>query len=166
MKNFLKITCCLLATTAIVSCKQDPKTDKMELQEQVEDTLPAVVEPVVEEKPVVKKEKVVKKKKTKAQIKAESVKKLTLELKSKGLPTFNETPAMIYIKNYEKYVADYRKAVEANDMDSFLKLSDASSALTRQYRTLLNSLEGEEVAKMSRYMQEKSKQIDALSANM
>ncbi|WP_378188053.1 hypothetical protein ACE939_06440 [Aquimarina sp. W85] len=166
MRNFLKITFFVLATATIVSCKKDPKSDSTELQEQMVDTLPVVEEPVVVEKPVVKKKKVVKKQKTKEEIQAESIKKLTIEMKSKGLPTFKESPAMIYIKRYEKYVADYKRAVEANDMDSFLKLSDASSALSREYRSLLNSLEGEDVEKMSKYMQAKSKQIDALSAKM
>jgi len=78
----------------------------------------------------------------------------------------NHGMAKKYIYDYENYVARYRKAVAAKDMDSFLRLSDASSSLSRQYTKLMSILPGEEIEKLSQYMDIKSKQLNQLSSQM
>ena len=145
----------------ISSCKKDPKTDTLDVQETVQDSTEVAAEEVVEEKkPVVKKKKKTTKKKKKV-----SPEDRTMRIPGTRLTTDNSY-AKKYIRDYEKYVSNYRKAVEAHDMDSFLKLSDASSDLSRQYNRLINILPGEEIEKLSTYMQVKSKQLAALSAKM
>ncbi|WP_103068655.1 hypothetical protein [Aquimarina sediminis] len=145
---------------SVISCKKDPKSDKLEVVEEVvQDSTIVIAEEVVEEKkPVVKK----KKKTTK--------KKSTTKDKTLRIPgTFDSTDNSYvkkYVRDYERYVSNYKKAVESNDMDSFLKLSDASSDLTRQYSRLMNILPGEEITKLSEYMQVKSEQLAKLSDSM
>ncbi len=156
-KNFLTAFICVLLI-GVTSCKKDPKTDKLEVVEEVQDSTQIAVEEVVEEKkPVVKKKKTTKKKK-------DNVDK-PLRIPGTSEKT-NNSYSKKYIKDYEKYVANYKKAVEAHDMDSFLKLSSASSDLSRQYTRLMSILPGEEIEKLSKYMAVKSKQINALSEQM
>lgn len=81
-------------------------------------------------------------------------------------PSFDNTEARKYVRDYEAYVSNYRKAVKAKDMESFLELNEASNNLTKQYRNLINKLSAEEIDKMSKYMQENTKQIDQLSSQM
>ncbi len=156
MKNvFLTSFVCVLLMSAI-SCKKDPKSDTLEVKEELVDTT-AVVEDVVEEKkPIAKK----KKKETKKKPKKETI------ALPPGTPNFTSVEARKYVRDYEAYVADYKKAVKSKDMDSFIELSEASSSLTRQYRILISKLSGEEMDKMSKYIQAKSKQIDELSKQM
>ncbi|MDH7446656.1 hypothetical protein [Aquimarina sp. 2201CG14-23] len=154
MRNiFLSSLLCLLFAS-IVSCKKDPKSDKLEVVEEVVDSTDVAEEVVEEKKPVVKKKKK-KKKKPKT------------DIVPPGAPSFENTAARKYVRDYEAYVANYKKAVEAKaDMDAFLKLSEASSSLTKQYRTLISTLSGDEIEKMSKYIQKKSQQIDALNKQM
>jgi len=117
-----------------------------------------VVEVVEEKKPVVKKKK---KKPKKKKPKTEAIKVPA------GAPSFSSVAARKYIRDYEAYVVKYKKAVESKaDMDAFLKLSKSSSDLTKQYRKLISTLPADEIEKMSKYMQKKTKQIDALSRQM
>lgn len=158
MKNILLSTFLCLMFMFVASCKKDPKSDKVEVVEEVVDSTD-VVEVVEEKKPVVKKKK--KKKTTKKKTKTE-----VIEVPA-GAPSFSSVAARKYIRDYEAYVAKYKKAVESKaDMDSFLKLSKASSSLTKQYRELISTLPAGEIEKMSKYMQKKTKQIDALSRQM
>ncbi|MBW1296566.1 hypothetical protein [Aquimarina litoralis] len=156
MKNILLSSLLCLLLSFAVSCKKDPKSDKVEAIEEVVDSTD-VVEVVEEKKPEVKKKKKPKKKKPKKdEIKVPA-----------GAPTFDSKEARKYIRDYEAYVSKYKKAVESKaDMDAFLKLSESSSNLTKQYRKLISTLSADEIEKMSKYMQEKTKQIDALSRQM
>lgn len=156
MKKTFLITLASFSVFLIASCNKDPKSDKKELKEAVTDTTQVVA--VEEEKPI----EPVKKKTTK---KTTKPKKKTVKLPA-GMSSITDKAAIKYIQDYERYVANYKKAVEANDMDSFLKLNEASSSLTKQYTALMTKLSGEDIEKISNYMQEKSKQIDALSAQM
>ncbi|WP_108867277.1 hypothetical protein [Aquimarina aquimarini] len=142
------------------SCKKDPKADKLDVVEVVKDSTNVAVEEVVEEK---KPEKPKKKKATKK--KTVETKEKTTRIPGTSFSTDNSF-AKKYIKDYERYVANYKKAVEANDMDSFLKLSDASSSLSKQYTRLISVLPGEEIEKLSKYMQVKSDQLTKLSEKM
>ncbi len=156
MKNIVLGSLLFLLLASVVSCKKDPKTDKEEIIEEVVDSTD-VVEVIEEKKPVVKKKKIPKKKKPKKKV---------IEVPP-GAPTFESEVARKYVRDYEAYVTKYKKAVEAKaDMDSFLKLSEASSSLTRQYRKLISTLPAGEIEKMSKYMNEKAKQIDALNRQM
>ncbi|WP_299242462.1 hypothetical protein [uncultured Aquimarina sp.] len=158
MKNILLSSLLCLLLVSVVSCKKDPKSDKVEVVEEVADSTD-VVEVVEEKKPVVKKKK--KKKTTKKKPKTN-----VIEVPA-GAPSFNSTAARKYVRDYEAYVSKYKKAVESKaDMDAFLKLSKSSSDLTNQYRKLISTLPAGEIEKMSKYMQEKTKQIDALSRQM
>ncbi|MBQ4822520.1 hypothetical protein [Aquimarina sp. MMG016] len=157
MKRIVLITFLNLAALLAVSCKKDPKTDKIEVKEEVQDTIPVMQ--VEDEKPSVK--KVTKKKKKKKKTTPKKVIKVP-----PGAPTFDDTEARRYVRDYEAYVAQYKKAVAANDMDSFLKLSDASSSLNRQYKSLITKLSSEEMDKMVKYMEKKTKQIDELTKKM
>ncbi|WP_378175068.1 hypothetical protein [Aquimarina sp. SS2-1] len=159
MKNIILSSLVCLLLISVVSCKKDPKTDKKEevIEEVVDST--DVVEVVEEKKPVVKKKK--KKKTTKTKPKTN-----VIEVPA-GAPSFKNTAARKYVRDYEAYVTKYKKAVESKaDMDAFLKLSKLSSDLTSQYRKLISILPADEIEKMSKYMQEKTKQIDALSRQM
>ncbi len=154
MKNIFFLCLFLLI---MVSCKKDPKTDKLEVVEEIVDSTDVVAEEIVAEEPVAKKKKKpVAKKKPKD-------KKIAVP---PGAPTFNSRAARKYIRDYEAYIANYKKAVKAKDMDSFLELNEASSSLTKQYRSLISTLSGEEIKKMSKYIQAKSKQIEELSKQM
>ncbi|MBP2832080.1 hypothetical protein J8281_07740 [Aquimarina sp. U1-2] len=151
------------------SCKKDPKATNFEAVEYPVDS--TYVEG--ENKGVVIKNASTKKKKksyTKKKKKNNTKRKTAKDDAVIRIPgTFERTSnsyAKKYIKDYERYVANYKKAVEANDMDSFLKLSNASSDLSRQYNRLMSILPGEEIEKLSQYMEVKSKQINALSAKM
>ena len=160
MKKYLLSTI-IIGTTLVLSCKSDPKTDKQDLKEAVEDTTEVVdveVDEIVEEKKPVKK-KITKKKKT------TTTKKETYKV-SAGAPTFSDAAARKYIIDYEKYVAAYKKAVEANDMESLVKLNDASKSLNQQYNALIEKLSAEELAKMSNYIQKKTQQLNELSEKM
>ncbi|MGY3793140.1 hypothetical protein [Aquimarina sp. 433] len=155
MKNILLSSLLCLLLSFAVSCKKDPKEDKVEVVEEVVDSTD-VVEVVEEKKPVVKKKKKPKKKPKTEEIKLPA-----------GAPSFDSQEAKKYIRDYEAYVAKYKKAVESKaDLDAFLKLSESSTSLTKQYRKLISTLPAEEMEKMSKYMQEKTKQIDALSRQM
>ncbi|WP_299253900.1 hypothetical protein [uncultured Aquimarina sp.] len=156
MKNIVLVSFLCLLLVSVTSCKKDLKSDKVEVVEEVVDSTD-VVEVVEEKKPVVKKKKKTIKKKPK-----------TNEIKvPAGAPSFNSVAARKYVRDYEAYVAKYKKAVESKaDMDSFLKLSEASSSLTKQYRKLISTLPAGEIEKMSKYIQKKTKQIDALSRQM
>ncbi|MFD2561999.1 hypothetical protein [Aquimarina rubra] len=156
MKNIVLSSLLCLFLVSVASCKKDPKTDQVEVIEEVVDSTD-VVEVVEEKKPVVKKKKKTTKKKKKATV---------IEVPA-GAPSFKSTAARKYVRDYEAYVANYKKAVESKgDMDAFLKLSKSSSDLTNQYRKLISTLPADEMEKMSKYMQEKTKQIDALSRQM
>ncbi|WP_109852754.1 hypothetical protein [Aquimarina sp. AU58] len=155
----LSIFLCLILLS-VVSCKKDPKTDTVDPVEIPRgDTSNFIEETEKEKKPVVKK----KKKTTKD-------KKATEDDNTLHIPgifdTTDNSYSKKYIKDYERYVENYKKAVEANDMDSFLKLSDASSDLSKQYNRLMNILPGEEIQKLSEYMQVKSEQLAELSSKM
>lgn len=160
MKSPILTVFICLVLLCVFSCKKDPKSDKMYAVEVVEDSTNLAVEEVIEEKkPVVKK----KKKSTKK-------KKANEDDKTMRIPgTFDSTDNSFskkYIRDYERYMANYKKAVEASDMDSFLKLSDASSDLSRQYNRLMNILPGDEIGKLSEYMQVKSEELAKLSEQM
>ncbi len=146
---------------SVFSCMKDPKSDKVDaIKEVAEDSTKIAVEEVVEEKkPVVKKKKTTKKKK-------KTVRK-DVTMRIPGTPNSTDNSySKKYIKDYERYVSNYKKAVNAHDMDSFLKLNSASSDLSRQYSRLMSILPGEEIEKLSLYMQVKSKQLADLSAKM
>jgi len=150
----------------LVSCKSEPKVDKeaIERAKAIQDSIEKSKLVVVEEPE--KKKKVVKKKKKK------KISKETIEVKQKvislpaGTPNFKNIDARRYVLDYEAYVSQYRKAVEASDMDSFLKLSKASSSLNSQYKTLISKLSGEEVDMILSYMDKKTKQINELTNRM
>lgn len=156
----LSIFLCMILLS-VVSCKKDPKTDNTLDPVEIPrgDTSDFIEETQEEKKPVVKKKKKITKDK-----------KTTKDDNTLHIPgTFDTTDnsySKKYIKDYERYVANYKKAVEANDMDSFLKLSDASNDLSKQYNRLMNILPGEEIQKLSEYMQVKSEQLAELSSKM
>ncbi|MHA7057103.1 hypothetical protein ACWGOQ_0007785 [Aquimarina sp. M1] len=161
MKNFVSSSLVCLLLVSVISCKKDPKSDKEEVIEEVieevTDSTDVVEEVVEEKKTVVKKKKKPRKKKPKSNV---------VEVPA-GAPIFESMAARKYIRDYETYVLKYKKAVESKaDMDAFLKLSESSSDLTKQYRKLISTLPAGEIEKMSKYMQEKTKQIDALSRQM
>ncbi len=166
MKKIFFVT--LLAVTLLfaISCKKDPKTSNFEAVEYPVDStyIEGEDKGVIIKNPATKKKPVAKKKKTTAK------KKTTEEDGVMRIPgTFertNNSYSKKYIRDYEKYVSNYKKAVEAHDMDSFLKLNDASSDLSKQYTRLMSILPGEEIEKLSKYIEIKSKQINALSAKM
>ncbi|MFC5045243.1 hypothetical protein ACFSTE_17035 [Aquimarina hainanensis] len=152
------IALCLILLVAF-SCKKDPKTDKVEQIETTQDTTAVAEEEVVEKKKTPKPRKVTKKKKA---VKKEEKE----EVKIAGVPTFTDSQAKKYVRDYEAYIANYKKAVEAHDMDSFLKLNEASSNLSRQYSQLITKLSGEDIEKLSRYVQAKSAQVAKLAEKM
>ncbi len=159
----------ILLCTALLanfSCKKDPKSDKLEVVEKVEDSTAVAVEEIVEEKKpaVKKKKKTVKKNKNDGKKEFERNSKF-IPIPGTGAKTSN-TDAKKYIKDYERYISNYKKAVEAKDMDSFLKLNEASSDLTKQYNSLMTKLSGQEIENISKYMQIKSAQLNKLSAQM
>ncbi len=153
---------------SVFSCKKDPKTDNLDTVEFARGDTSDFVEEVEEEK----KPEVKKNKKTTKQKKSDLDGKKDIEKANKLIPIpgtsgyTKNSAAKKYIKDYEAYVANYKKAVEAHDMDSFLKLNEASSDLTKQYNSLMTKLSGEEIENISKYMQAKSKQLNALSAKM
>ncbi|WP_106792135.1 hypothetical protein [Aquimarina sp. Aq78] len=152
-----------LALLSVVSCKKEVKTDTLEPVEVARGDTSDFIEEVDEESEAKKKKKSTKKKKP-------AKKESTTDDKTLHIPgtfdTTDNTYSKKYIKDYERYVTNYKKAVEANDMDSFLKLSDASSDLSKQYNRLMNILPGEEIEKLSEYMQVKSEQLAELSSKM
>ncbi len=159
MKNTILITFLSLIMLSFVSCKQDPKSDKLDAVETVKDSTSVAVEEVVEDvKPVVKKKKTPKKKKT---VKVDK----PMRIPGTSYSTKN-VDAKSYIKNYERYVSNYRKAVTSQNTEAFFKLSDESNNLTKQYNRLMSKLPGEEIEKLSKYMQIKSQQLAELSAKM
>lgn len=159
-KTFLLALVGFIIIAIVSSCKGDPKSDKQELKEAVKDTTAVVA--VEEEKP--EKEPVKSKPKKK---KSKPKPKKTQEIKlPKGMTSITDEAAKKYIRDYERYVVNYKKAVDANDMDSFLKLNDASSSLSRQYNSLMSTLSGEDIEKISKYMQEKTVQLNKLSEKM
>lgn len=151
----------------IIACQGDPKSDKLELKEAVEDT--TAVAKVEEKKAKVK--KVVKKKRRKSTKKKSSAvavatpKKVEIVVPS-NMVEVEDAAARKYINDYENYVSSYKKAVDANDMDSFLKLSDASSNLTKQYQSMVSRLSEKDMELLSSYMLEKTKQLNELSKRM
>jgi hypothetical protein len=161
MKTPVLIISICLALSSVISCKKEVKTDSFDTVEVPRGDTSNFIEEVDEESKVKKKKKSTKKNKP---TKKEGDDKI---LHIPG--TFDETDnphSKKYIRDYERYVANYKKAVEAKDMDSFLKLSDASSDLSRQYSKLMNILPGKEIEKLSEYMQVKSEQLAELSSKM
>ncbi len=156
------------ATLFNFSCKKDPKSDKLEVVEKVEDSTAVAVEEVVEEekKPVVKKKKKPVKKDKQDGKKEYEKTGVFISIPGTGGATTSNTDAKKYIRDYERYISEYKKAVEAKDMDSFLKLNEASSNLTKQYNSLMTKLSGEDIENISKYMQVKTKQLNELSAQM
>lgn len=168
MKNFIFGIFLCLFLSLIISCKNDPKPDQTETVEVAVDSID-VVEAVVEEeevvekkKPVAKKEKETSKKKKTTTTKKPEKKQIT----GPGIPSFDSSLARTYVRNYETYIVNYKKAVNANDMDSFLKLSEASSDLTKQYNQLVSKLSSEDMQKLSKYMQAKTVQLNKISESM
>ncbi len=155
MKNIFFISFFLIFSIVVVSCNKDVKSSEgSEITEEVIDSIVVVdevAEPIVEE---VVKEKVKPKKK-----------KVT-QPTGPGIPLFSGDEAKKYVREYERYVRNYKKAVEAKDMESFLNLNKASSSLSRQYNSLISKLPPEEIQKLSDYMQIKSKQLNKLSEQM
>jgi hypothetical protein len=161
--SILTIFLCLLLLS-VVSCKKESKTDNLETVEVARGDTSDFIEEVDEEPEVKKKKKPTKNKKsTKKEDATDGNKALHIP---GTFDTTDNTYSKKYIKDYERYVVNYKKAVEANDMDSFLKLSDASSDLSKQYNRLMNILPGEEIEKLSEYMQIKSEQLTELSSKM
>jgi hypothetical protein len=164
MKTPILIIFFCLVLVSVVSCKKESKTDNLDTVEIPRGDTSDFIEEVDEEPEVKKKKKPTKKKKPAKKGNATDDDK---ELRIPG--TFDATDnsySKKYIRDYERYVVNYKKAVEANDMDSFLKLSDASSDLSKQYTRLMNILPGEEIEKLSEYMQVKSEQLAELSSKM
>ncbi len=153
------ITFLCIALGSIISCKKDPKSDKLEPVEVAKDSTEVVEEVVEEKKPITKKKTTTKKKKKSTTVDG------AMRIPGTSEST-NNSYVKKYIRDYEKYIANYKKAVDAQDMDSFLKLSSASSDLSRQYNRLMSILPGEEIEKLSNYMQVKSRQLAELSAKM
>jgi len=187
MKKLIFLFSLLMFGFSSVSCKNEAKAEK---EIQMEDSLDAIIvnassnkkkeiedEEVTKEVEIekhVKKKKEVAKKDKKEEVAKENKKDSepkygkdggNMNIPGTSLST-NNGMAKKYIYDYEKYVVRYRKAVEAKDMDSFLRLSDASSALSKQYTRLMSILPGEEIEKLSRYMNVKSRQLDLLSSQM
>ncbi|PKV50779.1 hypothetical protein ATE84_2845 [Aquimarina sp. MAR_2010_214] len=158
----LTISLCL-ALLCIVSCKKETKTENFEAVEVARGDTSDFIEEVEEESEVKKKKKPTKKKKPAKKENATDDKALHIP---GTFDTTNNSYSKKYIKDYERYVVNYKKAVEANDMDSFLKLSDASNDLSKQYNRLMSILPGEEIEKLSEYMQVKSEQLAELSSKM
>lgn len=161
MKKSILISLLCLIVLCVTACKKDPKMDQVNPEEIIQDSLKVATEKVEEEKKPVEKKKP-KKKKPKKDAKK---KNQPTSIPGTSLSTSNED-AKKYIKNYERYVSNYRKAVESKDTESFFKLSDESNALTQQYNQLMSKLPGEEIEKLSKYMQIKSDQLAELSAQL
>ncbi len=158
MKKNIFISFLSIILLFAISCKKDIKLDKLDTVEVVKDTTEVVIE---EKKPEVQKPK--KKKKTTSKKKGNSNKSMRIP----GTSWYTDNAdSKKYIKDYERYVYNYKKAVNAHDMDSFIKLGKASSSLSKQYLSLMSKLPGDEIEKLSEYMKVKSNQIDELSKKM
>ena len=170
MKLLYRIFSFLISSFVFISCHSDPKSDKVTLN-RVKDSIITTKESSIAEKQEEvksKKKKVLDtsikniKKQSKFKPKNEKVK---IDLPS-GAPSFKGDEARRYVRDYERYVSNLKKAVEAKDIESFLKLGDASSNLTKQYNTLIGKLPADEIAKMSKYMKQKTRQLDELTKKM
>ncbi|WP_281991091.1 hypothetical protein [Aquimarina aggregata] len=165
-KNIFATFLCLMLVI-VVSCKKDPKSDKVDIIETAVDSTAIAAEEALKEKAISQKKKKSTKKKSSKKSGAKKNKKSTKLVRIPGTSASTKNAdVQKYIRDYEKYMSNYKKAVEASDMDSFLKLNSASNSLTKQYDLLINKLPGEEIEKLSQYMQVKSKQMNALSAQM
>lgn len=161
MRNIKKVffSCFLSLLLFAVSCKKDPKSDKIEISEEVLDSTLVDSTAIVEiEKPVVKKKKKeTKKKTTKKKTKTEII------AVPPGAPAFESVEARKYVRDYERYVANYKRAVEGNDLNAIIKLSDTGNGLIKQYKTVVSKLSKNELVKMNSYVESKSRQIKALA---
>jgi len=174
MKNIIFPLFLVLMILSVASCKKDPKSDKEKLKS-VENPVDSTMVKDANKEVVVQKPTTTKKKKkptsskksssTKTKKKSKATVDGTMRIPGTSFSTDNSMSKK-YIRDYESYVRNYKKAVDAKDMDSFLKLSDASSSLSRQYTRLISVLPGEEIEKLSTYMQVKSKQLDKLSSKL
>ncbi|MDY8136368.1 hypothetical protein [Aquimarina sp. 2201CG5-10] len=153
MKKSILTTFLCFTLLSMISCKKDAKVEQPEVEEVVED-VPKITE-TTEEEPVKKVKKTPKKK----------PKKKESDLPP-GTPTFSDAAAKKYVRDYEAYITKYKKAIKDDDMDALLELGKASSSLNQQYNSLISKLSGEEIEKLSKYVQTKSKQIGELTKDM
>lgn len=153
-------------SSLLFSCKKDPKQDKEPIIEEVVDSTEikeAVIPKLIEEEKVLEK-KIVKKKNEKTHDGDKKYSRTTNKIPlPPGAPDIQDQIVRKYIRDYENYIVEYRKAVNSDDFDTFLKLSKTSSKLTDQYRSVVDRLSGDDVKMMSDYIKKKTKEIEEIS---
>ncbi|GGX16223.1 hypothetical protein [Aquimarina muelleri] len=83
-----------------------------------------------------------------------------------GVPSFSDKNVQEYVNAYEAYIEDYKKAVESKDMTAFASLGQKGQELGTKAQEVMGNLSGEDVTKLSEYMQKKSEQLQELSQKM
>lgn len=83
-----------------------------------------------------------------------------------GVPSFSDKNVQEYVNAYEAYIEEYKKAVESKDMTAFASLGQKGQELGTKAQEVMGNLSGEDVTKLSEYMQKKSEQLQELSQKM
>lgn len=83
-----------------------------------------------------------------------------------GVPSFSDKNVQEYVNAYEAYIEEYKKAVESKDMTAFASLGQKGQELGTKAQEVMGNLSGEDVVKLSEYMQKKSEQLQELSQKM
>ena len=125
MKSPLIITLLSILMMSFLSCKKDVKDERTDTVQTIpiSDTTRLRLEENVKERVVDQKKN--KSEKKKASIKKDSKKNSAVLHIPGTFETTENSFSKKYVKDYEEYVTNYKKAVNAKDMDSFLKLSKA-----------------------------------------
>ncbi|WP_103072175.1 hypothetical protein [Aquimarina sediminis] len=142
MKKVILSLSLVLAVLA-VSCKNEAKSDTQDSSETTENT-----------------------ESTEKAEKAEKEEGDTSKESASGVPSFGDEKVQEYVNAYEAYIEDYKKAAESKDMTAFAELGKKGQELATKSQEVMGNLSGDDVKKLSDYMQAKSAQLQELSQKM
>ncbi|WP_062059414.1 hypothetical protein [Aquimarina longa] len=83
-----------------------------------------------------------------------------------NVPSFSDDKVQEYVNAYEAYIEEYKKAVERKDMNAFVALGKKGQELGQKAQEVMGNLSGDDVQKLSTYMQDKSTQLQELSQKL
>ncbi|MFC5045537.1 hypothetical protein ACFSTE_18470 [Aquimarina hainanensis] len=134
MKKTVLNLALIVAVVFATSCKNEAKTENA-------DTTTEKVEETKEEKKEEKKE----------------------ETAATNVPSFSNEKVQEYVKAYEAYIAEYRKAAESKNVTALGALGEKGQELATKSQELTANLSGDDVQKFTEYMMAKGKELQELS---
>lgn len=95
-----------------------------------------------------------------------TTKKEAEEVKETGAPAFDSKEVQEYVKAYDAYIEEYKKAAESKDMNAFAALGQKGQELATKSQELNGKISAEDAQRLGAYMAEKATLIQEYSKKM